>query len=111
MVRQPSAESGAETRHHAGLIVASERAGFADAAALVEYLLGSLDVGSVREPAELPGTIPAGPREPGWQGRWSPRWARSTRGSSHEIGVPVPSAWAELDLTALWPLIARRDTD
>ncbi len=111
VVRQPNAESGAETRHHAGLMIASERAGFADAAALVEYLLGSLDVGSVREPAELPGTIPGRAARARVAGEVVAEMGEVHPRILAQIGVPVPSAWAELDLTALWPLTARRDTD
>ena len=28
-----------------------------------------------------------------------------------ELGVPVPVAWAEVDLSALWTLVAPRTTD
>jgi phenylalanyl-tRNA synthetase beta chain len=107
VVRAPDAEPGAETRYHAGAIVAAESAGFADAAALVDYLLRTLDAGSIREPAELPGTIPgraarvriAG-EEVAEVGELHPRILT-------ELGIPVPVAWAELDLTALGPLLAR----
>ncbi len=110
VVRAPIAEAGGETRYRAGGLIAGEGAGFADAAATVDYLLRTLDVGSVREPAELPGTIP------GRAARY--RVAGETVaevGELHprllaELGVPVPAAWAEVDLTALWPLAARRDT-
>jgi phenylalanyl-tRNA synthetase beta chain len=111
VVRSPEAEAGAETRSRAGLIVASERAGFADVAALVEYLLGSLDVGAVREPAELPGTIPGRAARARVAGEIVAEMGEIHPRILAEIGVPVPSVWAELDLSALWPLVARRDTD
>ncbi len=111
VLRSPEAEAGAETRYRAGFIVASERAGFADVAALVEYLLGSLDVGAVREPAELPGTIPGRAARARVAGESVAEMGEIHPRILAEIGVPVPSAWAELDLSALWPLVARRDTD
>ncbi|HLN51336.1 MAG TPA: hypothetical protein VK455_04720 [Thermoplasmata archaeon] len=111
VVRSPGAEAGAETRYRAGFIVASERAGFADVAALVEYLLGSLDVGAVREPAELPGTIPGRAAQARVAGEVVAEMGEIHPRILADIGVPVPSVWAELDLSALWPLVARRDTD
>lgn len=111
VVRRADAESGSETRYHAGLMVASERAGFADAAALVEYVLGDLDVGAVREPAELPGTIPGRAARARVAGEIVAEMGEVHPRILSEIGVPVPCAWAELDLTSLWPLVARHDTD
>ena len=111
VVPVPTAEAGAETRYHAGAIVARETAGFADAAALLDYLLRTVDIVSVREPAELPGTI---------LGRAARvRVAGEAVGEVGEldpevlagIGVPVPVAWAELDVSRLFPLLGRRDTD
>ena len=111
VVRDSAAEAGAATRYHAGLVVADPAAGFAEAAALVEYLLRRLDVGAVREPIELTTTIPGRAARARVAGE-----AVAEMGELHprilaELGVPVPVAWAELDLSALWPLVARRDTD
>ncbi|MGI0156596.1 MAG: hypothetical protein ACREDE_10770, partial [Thermoplasmata archaeon] len=111
VIARPDAEPGAETRYHAGVLLAKETAGFADAAALLDYLLRVVDIVAVREPAELPGTIP---------GRAARvRVAGEVVGEIGElhpeilagVGVPVPVAWAELDLTGLYPLLRRRDTD
>jgi phenylalanyl-tRNA synthetase beta chain len=107
----PQAESGATTRYHLGAFFASETAGFADAAALIDYWLRTIDVSSVREPAELPGTIPGRAARVRVAGD-----AVAEIGEIHPrvlaaIHVPVPVAWAELDLSALWPLVRRRTTD
>jgi phenylalanyl-tRNA synthetase beta chain len=111
VVREPAAEAGAVTRYHAGLVVADESAGFAEAAALVDYLLRRLDVGAIREPIELSATIPGRAARARLAGE-----AVAEMGELHpkilaDLGVPVPVAWAELDLSALWPLVARHDTD
>jgi phenylalanyl-tRNA synthetase beta chain len=111
IVRDPAAETGGDTRYHAGVVLARETAGFADAAAIVDYLLRSVDIVSVREPAELPGTIPGRAARVRVAGE-----PIAELGEVHpEIlvgaGVPVPVAWAELDLTRLYPLLGRRDTD
>jgi phenylalanyl-tRNA synthetase beta chain len=110
VARNPASESGGETRYHAGLVVAQDGAGFADAAALVEYVLGVLDVGAVREPAELPGTIAGRAARARVAGEVVAEMGELHPRVLTEIGVPVPTAWAELDLTAVWPLVARRDT-
>lgn len=107
VVRAPDAEAGGETRFHAGAMIASEGAGFADAAALADYLLRGLDVGSVREPAEIPGTIAGRAARVRVAGE-----AVAEVGELHprllsELGVPVPVAWAEVDLSAVGPLLAR----
>jgi phenylalanyl-tRNA synthetase beta chain len=109
--RDPHAESGAATRYHLGAFFASESAGFADAAALVDYCLRTIDVSSVREPTELPGTIPGRAARVRVAGD-----AVAEIGELHPrvlaaIHVPVPVAWAEVDLSALWPLVRRRTTD
>ncbi|MFZ1024393.1 MAG: hypothetical protein WAN87_09685 [Thermoplasmata archaeon] len=109
--RDPRAESGASTRYHLGAFFASETAGFADAAALVDYCLRSIDVSSVREPSELPGTIPGRAARVRVAGD-----AVAEIGEIHPrvlaaIHVPVPVAWAEIDLSAIWPLVRRRTTD
>jgi len=109
--RDSAAEAGAATRYHAGFVVADESAGFAEAAALVDYLLRRFDVGAVREPIELSPMIPGRAARARVAGL-----AVAEMGEVHprvlaDLGVPVPVAWAELDLSALWPLVARHDTD
>lgn len=111
VVPAPGSETGAETRYHAGVMVASEAAGFAEAAALVDYLLRTVDVAGVREPAEIPGTIPGRAARTRVAGEAVAEAGEVAPSLLEELGVPVPVAWAEVDLTALWPLVARRDTD
>ncbi len=110
VVRRPGAETGAESRYHAGLVVAGEGAGFADAASTVDYLLRVLDVGSVREPAELPGTVPGRAARVRVAGEPVAELGELHPALLDRLGVPVPVAWAELDLAALAPLAARHDT-
>jgi len=109
VVADPSAESGAATRYHAGALLANEGAGFADAAAVVESLLRTVDVIAVREPAELPGTIPGRAARARVAGEVVAEMGEVHPETLTAIGVPVPVAWAELDLTALGPLLALRD--
>jgi phenylalanyl-tRNA synthetase beta chain len=109
IVPDPSAEPGAVTRYHAGVLVASETAGFADAAALVDALLRFVDVGSVREPAELPGTIPGRAARARVAGEAVAEMGEIEPEVVAVIGVPVPVAWAEIDLTALEPLVGLAD--
>jgi phenylalanyl-tRNA synthetase beta chain len=111
VVPEPTAEAGAETRYRAGVLVASDTAGFADAAALIDYLLRTVDIVSVREPTELPGTTPGRAARVRVAGE-----AVAELGEVHpellsSIGVPVPVAWAELDLTRLAPLVGLREID
>ena len=111
LVRDDSSESGATTRYHAGAFLASDTAGFADGAALLDYLLGAFGAIGVREPTELSGTIPgraarlkiAGERI-GEVGELHPAVLDALR-------VPVPVVWSEVDLTALWPLVRRGEAD
>ncbi|MGI0070683.1 MAG: hypothetical protein ACRECT_01185 [Thermoplasmata archaeon] len=105
------AETGARTRYHAGALIASDRAGFADAAALVDYLLRTVDILPVREPAEIVGTIPGRAARVRVAGEVVAEVGEVHPSILTEIGVPVPVAWAELDLTGLFPLTGRRDTD
>jgi phenylalanyl-tRNA synthetase beta chain len=109
IVRDPQAESGGATRYHAGLVVASESAGFAEAAALVDYLLRRLDVGAVRGPAELPGIIPGRGARCLVAGEPVAEIGEVRPEILSVAGVPVPAAWAELDLSALWPIAGRRE--
>jgi phenylalanyl-tRNA synthetase beta chain len=109
VLRSPEAESGGATRHRAGLIIASDTAGFAEVAALVDYLLRRRDVVAVREPVEIPVTIPGRAARARVAGESVAEMGELHPEILTEIGVPVPVAWAELDLTALWPLLARRE--
>ena len=110
VVRDRDAESGGATRYHAIAVLAADSAGFADAAGVVEYLLRDLDVGSVREPAELSASIPGRAARVRVAGG-----AVAEIGEVHPriltaLGVPVPVAWAEVDVTALEPVLGGRDT-
>jgi len=109
VVRDPASESGGATRTKAGFVLAADGAGFAAAAAVVDYLLRSLDVGSVREPAELPGTIPGRAARVRVAGETVAEIGEIHPKLLSELGVPVPVAWAEVDLTVLGPLAARHD--
>lgn len=108
VVRDSNAETGGRTAYHAGLVVASESTGFADAASLVEYLLRRLDVGAVREPTEHPGTIPGRSARCRVAGEPIAELGEIHPDLLSELGVPVPAVWAEVDLSALWPFVARR---
>jgi phenylalanyl-tRNA synthetase beta chain len=109
LVRDDNAESGARTSYRAGVCFAFDRAALADAAAWVDYILRAFGAMGVREPAELPGTIPgraarlrvAGERI-AEMGELHPRVLADLR-------VPVPAVWAEIDLNALWPLVRRAE--
>ncbi len=109
VVADPSAETGAATRYHAGAVRAGEGAGFADAAALVDALLRTVDIVAVREPVELPGTIPGRAARARVAGEVVAEMGEIHPDALVAIGVPVPVAWAELDLTALTPLLGLRD--
>ena len=109
VVRSPTAESGGETRYRASLMVADDATGFAEAAALVEYLLRDVDASGVREPAELPGTIPGRAARVRVAGEPVAEIGEIHPRILTRLGVPVPVAWAEVDLTALWPLVARHE--
>jgi phenylalanyl-tRNA synthetase beta chain len=111
VVAAPEAETGGDTHYHAGLMVASDTAGFAEAAALVEYLLRTVDVVGVREPTEVPGTIPGRAARTRVAGETVAELGEVAPALLADLGVPVPVAWAELDLSALWPLVARREGD
>lgn len=110
VLRDPDSETGGRTAYHAGLMIASESAGFADAASFVEYLLRRLDVGAVREPADLPGMIPGRSARCRVAGEPVAELGEIHPALLTELGVPVPAAWAELDLSTLWPFVARRAT-
>ncbi len=109
VVRAPASEPGAESRYHAGLLLASESAGFAEVAALVDYLLRRHDLLGVREPAELPGLIPGRTARVRVAGEVVAELGELVPNLLAEIGVPVPTAYAEVDLSALWPLLGGRE--
>lgn len=110
VVLDPAAEAGGATRYHASLVTAGEGTGFAEVAALVDYLLRTHDVGSVREPAEIPGTIPGRAARVRVAGEPVAELGEIAPELLTDLGVPVPAAWAEVDLSALWPLVGGRDT-
>jgi phenylalanyl-tRNA synthetase beta chain len=105
LLRDPEAESGARTEQHLGFVIAGERAGLSDAAAVLDYLLRRSDVTGVREPAQLPGSIAGRAARLRLAGV-----ALAEMGEIHPevletLGIPVPVAWGELDLDALYPLL------
>lgn len=110
IVRSEGSGAGAETRYHAGAVLAGEGIGFADAAALVDYLLRTWDVSSVREPTELPATIRGRTARARVAGEVVAELGEVHPEVTSSLGVPVPVAWAEVDLTAIWPLVRRHET-
>jgi phenylalanyl-tRNA synthetase beta chain len=111
IVRDPASETGGRTAYRAGVVLAGERAGFADGAALLDYLTGALGVTGVREPEAIPGTIRGRAAKLRLAGE-----AIGEVGEVHpavlaELRVPVPAVWAELDLSALWPLVRHGEAD
>ena len=111
VVAAPGSDTGAETRYHAAVMVASDTAGFAEAASITDYLLRTVDVTGVREPAEIPGLLPGRGARLRLAGEAVAELGEVSPSILSGLGVPVPVAWAEVDLTALWPLVARHDTD
>ena len=107
VVASAGSDTGAETRYRAGIIVASDSAGFAEAASLVEYLLRTVDVVGTREPTEVPGVTSGRAARVRVAGEVVAELGEVAPALLAELGVPVPVAWAEVDLTALWPLVAR----
>jgi phenylalanyl-tRNA synthetase beta chain len=101
------AETGAETRDHAGVLLAHEGAGFAEVAAMADYLLRSFGTTGVRAPAELPATIPGRAAVLKLAGETVAEMGEIAPAVLHELRVPVPAAWVEWDLTALRPLVER----
>jgi phenylalanyl-tRNA synthetase beta chain len=102
-------ETGASTSCHAGAMIAEERAGFADAASAVDYLMGAFAAVGVREPAELPGTIPGRAARVRLAGETVAELGEIHPRVLAELRVPVPVVWFELDLSALWPLSGRSE--
>jgi phenylalanyl-tRNA synthetase beta chain len=109
IVPSAEAESGGQTRYHASLVVAADTAGFADAAAIVDYLLRRRDVLAVREPTEIGGLIPGRSARARIAGEVVAELGEIHPEVLAGLGVPVPAVWAELDLSALWPLVARHE--
>ncbi len=101
----PKAESGTATRYHIGFALAGEGMGFADAAALVDYLFRTADVTGVREPVEIPATIPGRAARVRLAGDVVAELGEIHPRVLEAAGIPVPVAWGELDLSALWPLV------
>ena len=111
IVPDPAYETGGRTRWAAGFVRAGEGAGFADVAARADALLRDFGALGVREPLGIPGLIPgrgAVLRVAGEAiaelGELSPELLESE-------GIPVPVAYAELDLSSLWLLVRRSETD
>lgn len=111
VVAAPDSETGGESHYHAGIMIAADDSGFAEAAALVEYLLRTVDVAGVREPSAIPGTIPGRAARVRVAGETVAELGEIAPALLAELGVPVPVAWAEVDLTTLWPLVAPREAD
>ncbi|HXQ48801.1 MAG TPA: hypothetical protein VN842_03360, partial [Thermoplasmata archaeon] len=109
IVRSEKVESGAETRYHASAVLAADSAGFADAASWVDYVLRSLDVVAVREPTELPTLIPGRSARARVAGEPIAEMGEVHPRILEALGVPVPVAWAEVDLTGLWALVRRHE--
>ncbi|MCI4354345.1 MAG: hypothetical protein L3K06_03165, partial [Thermoplasmata archaeon] len=107
VVPGPDSESGAATRYHAGVLLAHDGAGFAEVAALADYLVREFGTAGVREPAELPGTIPGRAAVLRLAGEAVAEMGEVTPAILHALRVPVPAAWIEWDLTALRPLVER----
>ncbi|HLM90622.1 MAG TPA: hypothetical protein VK424_00995 [Thermoplasmata archaeon] len=110
VIRDEAAESGGATRYHASAILAGEGEGFADVAALVDYLLRSFDVSFVREPAEIPATVAGRAARVRVAGESIAEIGEIHPSVLESLGVPVPVSWTEVDLTGLWSLVRRHDT-
>ncbi len=110
VVPDPHDPSGGATRWHAGIALAGERAGFADAAAWTDYLLGAFGAQGVREPAELPGTIPGRAARVRIAGEVVAEVGELAPAVLADLKVPMPVAWGEVDLTALWPFVRRTES-
>ena len=105
----PSAEPGGRTVERAGFVLAGDGLGFAEAAARVDAVLRGFGAKGVREPATLPGAL---------DGRSAV--LRVAGEAIAEVGelhpnvleaerIPVPVAFGEIDLSALWPLVRLRE--
>ncbi|MGA7924339.1 MAG: hypothetical protein WCA77_10240 [Thermoplasmata archaeon] len=108
--RAPASESGAETRVHAATLFAGERAGFADAASIVDYVIRAFGASGIREPQDVAGTIPGRAAVLRVAGERVAEMGELQPAVLSSAGVPVPVAWMEIDLNALWPLVRRART-
>jgi phenylalanyl-tRNA synthetase beta chain len=108
--RDPKADTGARTVYRAGAVIASEGAGFADAAGLADYLVGAFGASGVREPATLSGTIPGRAARLKVAGETVAEMGELAPELLEAARVPVPVAWLEVDLARLWPLVRRTST-
>ncbi|MCI4346677.1 MAG: hypothetical protein L3K07_08020, partial [Thermoplasmata archaeon] len=105
LLRDPDAESGARTHRYAGFLIAGEETGFAEAAAILEYLLRRCSVVAVREPVELPGTIPGRAARLMLAGESIGELGELHPSVLDATGAVVPAVWGELDLDRLYPLL------
>lgn len=106
----PKEETGARTSYRAGFVLARDRAGFADAAAMVDYLLRTVDVLGIRETATLPGAIGGRAARLRVAGETIAEMGELHPSVLESIKVPVPVAWGEVDLSALLPLLGTPKT-
>lgn len=111
LIPDPMAESGARTAQRAAGVVAAELASFAEAASVADYLVRCFGAEGVREPAELAGTIRGRGARLRVAGESVAELGELQPEVLHEVGLTVPVAYFEVDLTALWPLVAPRETD
>jgi phenylalanyl-tRNA synthetase beta chain len=109
IVADPGSETGGRTVFRAGVVLAGERVGFADGAALLDYLTGAMGAVGVREPLEIPGTIRGRAARLRLAGESIGEVGEVHPSVLTELRVPVPAVWAELDLSALWPLVRRSE--
>jgi phenylalanyl-tRNA synthetase beta chain len=107
VVRDPSVETGGRTVYRAGAVIAGERASFADGAALLDALTTAVAALGVREPVELPGTIPGRAARLRLAGESIGEVGELHPSVLTALRIPVSAVWAELDLSALWPLARR----
>lgn len=105
LVPDRSAETGARTVDRAGFLLASDGAGFADAASLIEYLLRRLAMEGVREPARIPATIPGRGARVRIAGEVVAELGELHPALLEEARIPVPVVWAELDLSVALQLL------
>ena len=89
---------------------ACERAGFADGAALLDYLTGALGTTGSGSRG-IPGTIRGRAARLRLAGEVIGEVGEVHPAVLTELRVPVPVVWAELDLSALWPLVRRGEAD
>ncbi len=97
-----------QSRHAVGFVLAAERAGFSDAAAIVDRLLREFDVSSVRVPLAWPGFLAGRSAAVQVAGETVAYVGEVAPAVLTALGLTVPVAAGEIDVTALWPL-ARRD--